>query len=321
MGEKPLIVDVHAHCAPGEITHAQLANTPDTRSLAMTDSSEDVAHRLRRMDEAGIDMQVLMGGTGQYREDAASSAEEARRINKGLADLSCRHPDRLSAYLCLPLPHVDASLRELDAYFDADGIVGVVAHCFVLQELSIADPRFDPIFAGLNDRGAVLFIHPAVNGICSPFVNDWNLAAAMGTVLEDTMAVLHLIIRQIPHRFPNIKIVMPHLGGPLSTMLSRLDGQMPWAHPDLPEPPSVTAKRFWYDCVAHGSRPAVKCACDVFGSSQLLPGSDYPFIHAAGYRDILDTIREAGLGEGAAERIIYQNAASLFKFKKERPRR
>jgi aminocarboxymuconate-semialdehyde decarboxylase len=64
----------------------------------------------------------------------------------------------------------------------------------------------------------------------------------------------------------------------LPVALNRLDHQLRFGHPNLPEPPSVTARRFYYDTVGHGSDVALLCAWKAFGAGQLLPGSDWPVL-------------------------------------------
>jgi aminocarboxymuconate-semialdehyde decarboxylase len=119
------------------------------------------------------------------------------------------------------------------------------------------ETEFEPIYAEMNRRGAVLFVHPAGTGICLPFIVDYGYRAAVGTSLEDATFVWHMIAKQIPHRYPNIKFIVPHLGGPIPMLLNRLDqqGQSQSGHPNLAEAPSVTAKRFWYTRCATARRP------------------------------------------------------------------
>src|ERR1700723_3775387 len=88
-----------------------------------------------------------------------------------------------------------------------------------------SEPEHEPIYAELNRRGAILFVHPSTNGACSPFINDYKFTAAVGTSIEDACFVLHMIAKQIPHRYPNIRFIVPHLGGPIPMLLNRLDKQ------------------------------------------------------------------------------------------------
>jgi 6-methylsalicylate decarboxylase len=118
----------------------------------------------------------------------------------------------------------------------------------------VAEVEFEPIYVEMNRRGAILFVHPAVTGICSPCINDYKFTASVGTWLEDATFVLHMIARQIPHRYPNIKFIVPHLGGPIPMLLNGLDQQGQRDHPGLAEAPSVTAKRFYYEPCPTGRR-------------------------------------------------------------------
>lgn len=307
-----MIVDVHAHCMPAAtaVSAPQLAAQIEAGKLS--DSTEHIADRLRRMDEAGIERQILMAGMSHYNTDEAACVAATREINDAFAALVHANPTRFSAYLSLPLPHIDAALAELRRWADDKAFVGISGHCSVLNQ-SIADEHFGPLFEAFDKAGSVVFLHPVVNGVCSAFINDWGLSASFGTSVEDAAAVLHLIVRKVPHRFPNVKFIVPHLGGPMPMLLPRLDGQLPWAHPDLPEPPSATARRFWYDTVAHGSKPAFKCACEAFGVDRMLTGSDYPFLPKAGYADAITYIQTSGIEKAAVDQIVNQNAAKLFK--------
>ena len=118
-------------------------------------------------------------------------------------------------------------------------MLGVSMTCSCFPTAPSAEAEFEPLYAELNRRGAVLNYHPIQNGICSPMINDYRFTVSVGASLEDTAIVLHLIARRVPERYPNIKYVVPHLGGIIPMLLQRLDNQAPSQHPDLPERPSV----------------------------------------------------------------------------------
>jgi predicted TIM-barrel fold metal-dependent hydrolase len=158
-----------------------------------------------------------------------------------------------------------------------------------------------------------LFFHPMVNGICSPLITDFGLEGAAGTTIEDTIVVLHMILRQLPHRYPDIKIIIPHLGGLIPMLLNRMDNQVAAIKHDLPEKPSMTARRFWYDTVSHGSYAALRCACEVFGPEHLVTGSDYPVLLAyESYAKTFSYIRESGLDARAIDQILHRSARTLL---------
>jgi predicted TIM-barrel fold metal-dependent hydrolase len=265
------------------------------------------------MDEAQVDMQVLSpSNLMPYLENEADAREAARTVNDGYAEIAHRLPKRFKAYVSLPLPHIEASLREMERGLDELHMAGITFGCSILNR-SVTDKEFEPLYQEMSRRGIVLFFHPMVNGICSPLLTDFGLEGAAGTTIEDTVVVLHMIVRQIPHRFLGIKIIVPHLGGAISTLLNRMDNQVAALYRDLPEKPSVTARRFWYDTVSHGSHSALRCACEAFGAEHLVTGSDYPVLLAfESYAQTFSYIREAGLGDAAAERILHRNARALF---------
>jgi aminocarboxymuconate-semialdehyde decarboxylase len=279
---------------------------------AVTDADDAVERRVALMDQGGVDRQLLSAIFPPYLADEADAVRAARCVNDAHAALVGRHRDRLAAYAALPLPHIDAALAELGRCLDELGMIGVSLQCSCFDE-SLAAERYEVLYAELSRRKAVVFFHPCVNGLCSPLINEWGLAPTAGTVFEDTTIALHLIQRRIPHRFPGIRFILPHLGGALPMLLNRLDNQLALSAPELPEPPSETARRFYYDTVGHGSVAALRCAVDAFGADRILPGSDYPVLLAfESYRETFAYLSRAGLDASALDRILRDNTAALF---------
>jgi predicted TIM-barrel fold metal-dependent hydrolase len=305
-------IDVHAHYMPEPFLGLARRFSHISAAMLADDSTERVAARLRLMDTAGIRMQILSPPPTPYIETEEDAVLKARLSNDLMAELVQRHPARFAAYASLPLPHVEASLREMERTRNQHGMLGVTLLCACLGT-SVADPRFEPLYAEMNRHETVLFLHPCVNGICSAMVNDYGLASSVGTSLEDALVVMHMIVERIPHRYPKIKMIVPHFGGPLAMLLNRLDNQLPADHPDLPEPPSVTARRFWFDTVGHGSRAALLCAHEAFGTERLVAGSDYPFLLAhETYSQTFAHLHAAGLSEKKVDQICRRNATALF---------
>jgi predicted TIM-barrel fold metal-dependent hydrolase len=311
-----MLVDIHAHHSPAKYVEAmgRVAGAERPRgwaSLPHTDSDADVRKRLELMDEAGVEVQVLSHGImAPYVQSEAGAVEAARACNDGYADLVQKHSRRFAALASLPLPHIDVALRELDRCMTELGMPGAAMNCSVFQR-STAETEFEPIYAELNRRGGMLFFHPCASAICSPMITDYGLSGAAGTSMEDTTIVLHLILKQIPLRYPNIKIVIAHLGGLIPMLLQRLDHQMPSA--GLAESPSATARRLYYDTVGHGSRAALLCAWKAFGAEHLVPGSDWPVLLAhESYRETMRWIADADLPESDVEQILERSGASLL---------
>jgi predicted TIM-barrel fold metal-dependent hydrolase len=280
-------------------------------NLPHTDSDTDVARRLELMDEAGVQVQVLSHGImAPYLQSEPAALEAARACNDGYAELPRRYPDRFAALASLPLPHVEASLRELERCMDDLGMVGAAMNCSVFER-STAESEFEPLYAQLNRRRALLFFHPCASGICSPMITRYGLSGAAGTSMEDSTIALHLIVKQIPIRYPNIRIVIAHLGGLIPMLLQRLDHQL--VQPGLAEPPSLTARRLYYDTVGHGSHAALLCAWKAFDAEHLVPGSDWPVLLAhESYRETMHWIAEVGLPKADLEQILERSGRALL---------
>jgi 6-methylsalicylate decarboxylase len=312
----PGMIDVHCHHYPERYTELMTRlsgpNQPRFRHPT-TDDPAQIEARLRMMDDAGVRTQVLCPSSNYpYFEQEADAVEAARVCNDSFAELTHRYPDRFAAYVSLPLPHVEASLRELERGIDQLGMVGVSMSLSVLDRSS-AEVEFEPLYAEMHRRAAVLFYHPAFNGLRSPLINNYRLGAAAGASMEDSVLVLHLIARAIPFRFPNVKYVVPHFGGLIPMQLNRLDNQMPAQHPDLPEKPSVTARRLYYDTVGHGSQAALSCAYKAFGAEHLVTGSDYPFLmDYESYTRTFAYITESDLPAADIDQIMNRSAATIL---------
>jgi predicted TIM-barrel fold metal-dependent hydrolase len=315
---RPVIVDIHAHYHPRRYMDgvAQLTGRPVGIMAPHpdTDDEDHIAARLQQMDEAGVALQVLSPAAGRvpYARDEAGAVEVARLGNDAYAALERSHPGKFKSFATLPLPHVGASLRELQRCMDDLGMVGANMHITALER-SLAEDEFLPIYEELNRRKGILFFHPFGNGILSPLINDYGFSAAVGTSLEDTVIGLHLIAKNIPATYPDITYVIPHFGGILPNLLDRLDHQFPMDRNNLAEPPSVTARRFYYDIVGHSSRPALHCATMAFGADHVCCGSDYPVLLSwEPYAENFSWIRRAGLPDADVDQILNRTSQQLL---------
>jgi 6-methylsalicylate decarboxylase len=284
-----MICDVHAHYIPKKFSDfmgdhfTPAIGVPKPTDIArhpVSDSATDIQGRLELMDAAGVERQILSPHRRPYLPDEADCVKALHLLNDGYAELAHSYPDRIASYVMLPLPHIDASLHEMDRGFSQLGCVGINMNISCLGR-SIAEPEFEPIYAELNRRGAILFVHPSITGVCSPVINEWGFRASIGNSVEDATLDTQGI---------------RDLGG-------------------LPELPSITARKFWYDTVCYGSKAALTCACEAFGGDKLLTGSDYPVLQDwEEYGETFAYIGRVGLPDDVANRILHHNAQELFGF-------
>jgi predicted TIM-barrel fold metal-dependent hydrolase len=310
-------IDVHAHCFPMNYLDLldRLGGSPVgtefARKFSAGDSSEELDERIRLMDGAGVERQVLsVSPQFPYFAEAGSGTQAARLANDLLAELVGRYPKRFLAFGVLPLPHADAAIAETARCLDELGMAGVTAATSVLGR-SIADAAFDSLFAELDRRGAVLFLHPAGQACGSATLVESKLTWPLGAPVEDAVALLQLLQAGVPARFPRVRIVASHLGGVLPFLMRRLDHQAPWFLPERTARPSELLRRFWYDSV-NANPGSLRCACEAFGSRRILLGSDFPYWRDREYGLAVRYVANSGLANEESDRILEQNAAELL---------
>jgi 6-methylsalicylate decarboxylase len=308
-------IDVHAHYWTEDyldlLTGLGKTDAGAARGIGAGGGAE-LAARLALMDRAGVQLQVLSAcPQAPYGQDGKKAARAARFVNDQYAGLAGRHPGRFAAFAALPMPHVQESVAELGRALDELGLAGIALNTSVLGR-ALADPGFAPVFAELNRRNAVLYLHPAGNSACTPLIGDYHLTWMVGAPVEDTISIMQLITHGIPARYPYITIINSHLGGALPMILQRADDQYRWEAPDTPEPPSTAARRMWYDTVGHGHAPALRCAIDSFGADRLLLGTDFPYENGDTFIRAVDYINDPQIDPDAARAILDHNASTLL---------
>ncbi len=308
-------IDVHAHYWTEEYLDLLIdlgkSDAGAARGLGAGDGAELQA-RLRLMDRAGVEIQVLSASPQlPYAEDGEKAATAASFVNDQYAELVERYPDRFRAFAALPMPHVEEALGEMRRALDELRMAGVVMNTTVLGR-ALVEPDYEPIFAELNSRSAALYLHPAGNGACSPLISQYHLTWMVGAPVEDTISIMQLITNGIPTRYPNITIINSHLGGALPMLVQRADDQYHWEAPETPEPPSVAARRMWYDSVGHGHVPALRCAIDSFGADRLVLGTDFPYENGDIFVRAVEYINDPRIDPTAARAILDQNASALL---------
>jgi aminocarboxymuconate-semialdehyde decarboxylase len=307
-------IDVHAHYWTDHyldmLTALGKSDTATQRGIGAGEGDELDA-RLRLMDRAGIDLQVLSAAPQlPYGVDAEQAVAAAHYVNDEYAAVVSAHRDRFRAFAATPMPHIGASLTEMTRALDELGMVGVVMNTSVLDR-AITDPDFEPIFAELDARGAVLYLHPAGNGACSPLVTEHRITWMAGAPFEDTIAALQLITSGHLQRYPGVKIICSHLGGALPMLTRRADDHVAWEAPDTPEPPSQAVHRLWFDTVSHCHEPALRCAIETFGADRILLGTDFPYEDGETFVRAVEYVMDVA-DPGEAHAILDANAMALF---------
>lgn len=272
----------------------------------------DLAHRLRELDAAGVDMQVLtFTAPGTSIEEPERAAELAGIVNDGLAAAVARHPDRFTALGHLPLVHPAAAALEIRRVVGELGLPGVMVYGNAAGT-PLADDRFLPVWEEADRAGAVVYIHPTYP-LGVEAMEEYMLMPLVGFLFDTTLAAAHLVYAGIPDRFPGIRWALCHTGGAIPFLAERLDRgyqAFPRCRADLGRPPSEVLREFHYDTVNFDPR-CLRLALDFAGAERVLAGSDYP--HMIGSLDQMKASIDAlDLDAPDRERVLGGNARRLL---------
>ncbi len=193
--------------------------------------------RISEMDAAGVDIQVLsVHSPGVEQLGPAEAVTLSRDINDQLAEAVKRHPTRFIGLAALPTIVPDAAVSELNRMVQAHGFKGAVINGHIRGRY-LDDQFFWPILECAADLRVPIYLHPApppqpvietyYTGNFSPEVS-WQLATpAWGWHIETAIHVLRLILSGAFDRYPNLQLVIGHLGEALPFMLPRLNITLP----------------------------------------------------------------------------------------------
>jgi aminocarboxymuconate-semialdehyde decarboxylase len=313
-------IDVHAHYFPQEYIEC-FSRTVDPGNAAATDRAPgfqlDLDERLGLMDSAGIDIQVLSASPMQpYARDRGDAVAAARLANDLYADACRRYPRRFAAFGAVPLPHVDAAIEETGRCLDTLGFKGITTGCSVWGR-PLDDPDFEPFWAELDRRGTILFLHPigvGFGGELEAYRLDWLI----GAPFEDSVAAMRLVLSGVTTRYPNMRVIVPHLGGTLPFLMGRVGRSTAAERARMKQPPVYyegtlreALRKLWYDTVNH-EPSALQCACEVFGTDRLLLGTDFPYAVGDRFRHCVEYVKEAGLSAAETEAILGGTAQAML---------
>src|SRR5215207_1945892 len=224
-GERQMRIDVHAHYFPDEYIDAltRLGHKGARPAVVRAPGQHvTLAERADLLKEHQVDVQVLsVASPGPYLRTEADAVEAARLGNDIYADACRGYDGRFAAFGTVPLPHTYAAIAEASRCLDELGFKGITVGCSVAGQ-QLDEEAFEPFFAELDRRGAVLFLHPqGVGG--GPGSQDFGLNWMVGAPFEDTIVALRLVFSGLTSRFPNMRVIVPHLGGTLPFLMQRLD--------------------------------------------------------------------------------------------------
>ncbi len=313
------VIDVHSHIITPEFV-SSLENEGRLMDEGFPLPKYNVENHLKWMDEAGVETSVLTLAAPQ-----PSSAEVVRLTNETAVRIKTEHPDRFLFCAALPLPDVSKAINEAVYALDtlkADGIKLATN----VDGQYLGAPELDTLFSVLNERKAVVILHPHRPEPVNRQMMQQTPLAMQEYLSETTRAVSNMISRNVLARYSNIKVVVPHCGAYLPLAIPRMKSLTPvmQANKMVGEIDyEANLRALYYDLAGAHSPEVIRMLLTITTPDHLLYGSDYPYVapqvltqSLARMKDYLS--KEPDLAP-FREMILWKNAKWLFDQTDEKP--
>ena len=304
------VIDVHSHViTPEYVSALEIEGRVMDEGFPLP--KYDMENHLKWMDEAGVETSVLTLAAPQ-----PTSAQTVRQTNEAAAFMFCA---------ALPLPDVSKAIEEAKYALDvlkADGIKLATN----LQGQYLGAPELDTLFSFLNERKAVVILHPHRPEPVNKQVMQQTPLAMQEYLSETTRAVSNMISRNVLARYNNIKVIVPHCGAYLPLAIPRMKSLTPvmQANKMVGEIDyEANLRTLYYDLAGAHSPEAIRMLLTITTPDHLLYGSDYPYVtpqvltqSLARMKDYLS--KEPDLAP-FKEMILWKNAKWLLEQTGEKP--
>jgi predicted TIM-barrel fold metal-dependent hydrolase len=302
-----MVIDTHHHMLPEFFWRAtDNAATPVGGIAPLTWSKEA---SISFMDDAGIDVAVLSLST-----PGVQTRDLARQCNEFGAELLRTRPDRFGIFGCIPLPDIDSSLNEIAYADDVLGLDGFVVFTNA-NGVYLGDAVLEPVFAELERRKAVVFVHP--NPSPDPVAHSFGLPDNLLDFPTDTnRAVTEMHYTNRFARTPNVKYIFSHAGGSIPYLAARFAIIDEMGFIKGGEERGTAAdmfRRHYWDTALAASDPVLRMLRDIAGIDHVLYGTDFPYLR----RDLAAKsgqriLQSAALDDREKQSVLGQNAAQLL---------
>jgi 6-methylsalicylate decarboxylase len=271
---KPHRIDIHHHFSPP----AWIAHVKGRELLQPANANWTPEKSIEDMDKGGVAAAVIsITNPGLWFGDKEATRRIARECNEYGAKLVQQHPTRFGLFAALPMPDVEATLKEIEYAFDtlkADG-----AHFMTsFGDTWLGDPAYFPVMAELNRRKAVVHVHPTAANCCKNLIPDVS-AGIMEYGTDTTRAIMGVMFSGTAVRYPDIRYIWSHAGGTAPFLAGRIDRasrNMKERETRLPNGAINELKKFYYDTAGAANVGAIASLRQLVASDRIMFGTDFP---------------------------------------------
>jgi predicted TIM-barrel fold metal-dependent hydrolase len=270
-------IDVHHHLVPPAF--AQVMERKGLMAVAGASlPAWTVEHSLEVMGANDIQTAILsLSAPGVFFGEARQAVDLARRCNEFSSDICARFPTRFGSFAVLPMPLTEASCAEATFALDTLKANGVVLFGSSDGKF-LGDPDFDELMAELNNRSAIVFVHPNLHP-SSEKLNLQTPSFLVEFVCDTTRAAVNLMLSGTMEKYPRINWILAHAGGflPYAAWRLSLGNALPELSERAPQGVLSYLRRFYFDTALSPSAYSMAVLKELVEPSHVLFGSDFPF--------------------------------------------
>jgi 5-carboxyvanillate decarboxylase len=292
---------------------ANMQTSPGDISRRLLDVEEE---RLRIMDESGVSMAVLaMTATGVQQFEASKAARIAEAGNDRLAEIIRRHPDRYAGLATIPVQDVKRAVQELERAVTKLKLNGVMINSHTRGEY-LDEDKYWPILEAAAGLDATIYIHPRAPSpaMAAPYRRYQLEHAIWGYAVEVGLHAVKLLMSGVFDRYPNLRVVIGHMGENIPYALYRLDymhSHYDFGRPKLKLTPAEYFRRnFWITTSGVNWVPALELCIKVLGADNIMWAVDYPYQET---KEATQWLNDAPISDADKAKIFHRNAEKVFK--------
>jgi predicted TIM-barrel fold metal-dependent hydrolase len=308
-------IDVHHHFVPP----TWLTAAPKPGLVPDTVAKWKPADSIEQIDRCGTQTAMLSPGQFIWRyadQRMKLQVSGARAANEFGARMVADYPGRFGLFAALPLPDVDATLKEIAYAMDTLKAAGIsVSSNF--GDKYLGDPMFVPVLEELNRRKAIVHSNPFMPPCCLDMLPGLS-PSPIEYVTDQTRMTISLVINKVPAKYPGIRFILAQTGGTALAMLGRFDAASASTAQNLEKPASADSvlaalRSFYYDVSGSGDYLAMYTAKKVVGAERLLFGTDFQAQGAdQGVRIVEGLVGSGVFTDAELKMIDRENALKLF---------
>lgn len=274
----------------------------------------------RVMEESGVTLRIISNVEAIHLLSTYAGRQTldvARRANDAIAKLVDEHKGRFAGMASVN-PFEDAHVAELERAITQLGLNGVCIPTSWDRRF-LDSPLAYPFFECAEALDLAVFVHPPLLPVGYDVMEEYRLVEVVGRIFDTTLSIARMIYAGVFDRFPKLKVIVPHMGAGLMSVMGRLDlgyrldyqGQAAYQAAKCERKPSEYLGHLYVDTM--GFWPSMMNELlEVFGAERILFGSDYPAVPVSPAEHV-EMIESLKLPESQKNAIFHQNAIELFK--------